>query len=156
VPHNESEYQDVQLGSIAEFLAARKAVLEAKGITDFNWPEFEERLSEMNHKNADGSRTGDIIAILDSRTGYLAVNSTEEIYPGWHGGPTIAESQVPILFAMPGDSFVKSNGEHTNKPDGLTTGFENGTGRARTNPDKHLRNWHFGQLLNAIITQFRE
>jgi len=64
---------------------------------------------------------------------------------------------VPIVFSMPGDSFVNTNGEHTNTPNGLTAGFTNGVSELLgDNTDKHLRNWQFGSLLKAVITQFRE
>ncbi len=134
--------------------------VKAKGITDFNWPEFEARLSEMNHQNATGSRTGDIVVILNSREGYLAVNHDTETYPGWHGGPTLAESQVPMIFAMPGSQFVDDNGNSIDQPKGLVDGFDSGLQdlieQGLINNDSHLRNWHFGSLLKGVINEFRE
>ena len=85
----------------------------------------------------------------------LAVNSSGDAeLPGWHGGPTVAESSVPIIFAMPGTQFVDSSGEDIKKPIGLTEGFASGI-EGLVGDDKQLRNWHFGLVLKSIITQFR-
>ncbi len=98
-------YQDIVLASIEEFLTARKGV-----VPDLDWPAFKERLEERNHKNPTGSRTGDIITIMDGREGYVTVNYAEESFHGWHGGPTVSESNAPLIFAMPGNAFVDSGG----------------------------------------------
>lgn len=121
----EPDFSDIQLDSISEFLKARKA-LEP----DLDWPAFEERLEEMNHANAAGSRSGDIIAITDGKMGYLSVGFLDDAYPGWHGGPTVSESYVPLIFAMPGNSFVDASGNSINYPAGLADGFTNGVNAA--------------------------
>ena len=116
-------------------------------------------MREMNHKNPRGSRTGDIVVILDSREGYLAVNYAEEEYPGWHGGPTVAESNVPMMFAMPGTLFNSSSGETVEIPEALSRGFGNGVNSLLgmgSNSEIQLRNWHFGRILKGIVTEFRE
>ena len=66
---NPNDFSNLELATVDEFLQERKDV-----ITDFNWPAFKERLDEMNHKNESGSRSGDIIVILDGREGYQTVN----------------------------------------------------------------------------------
>ena len=109
----------------------------------------------MNHKNAEGSRTGDIVAILDGRAGYVAVNIQDDVFPGWHGGPTVSESYVPLMFAMPGDSFVNTDGVSITRPNGLGAGFSAGYSN-ELKPDGYLRNWQMGPILNEIIKQFRD
>lgn len=126
--------------------------LESKGIMDFNWPAFRERLEEMNHRNAAGSRTGDIVMVMDGRKGYLALNFERDEFPGWHGGPTASESFVPLIFGMPGEAFVDSAGAPIKTPEKLSTGFANG---ATEKPGGYLRNWHFSQILSSILSRFR-
>jgi hypothetical protein len=145
------DYQDIVLASIEEFLAARKAI-----VPDLDWPAFKERLDEMNHKNPTGSRTGDIITIMDGREGYVTVNYAEEAFPGWHGGPTVSESNVPLIFAMPGESFVDGSGNTVSTHPKLVSGFNGGVTNAGIKADGHLRNWHLTPILREIITQFRE
>ncbi len=125
-------------------------------VADLDWPAFKERIDEMNHKNAEGSRTGDIITIMDGRKGYSTVNFADESFAGWHGGPTISESLVPLIFAMPGDSFVDSDGNKISYPPELNAGLESGIEKAGIKSDGYLRNWHLSPLLSEIIKQFRK
>lgn len=150
-----SDYLGVELGSIEDFIQARKDVLQQQGITDFNWPEFEKRLDEMNHKNPSGSRSGDVVMIMDGRNGYLTVNLESDAFDGWHGGPTISESNVPLMFSMPGTAFVDSDGNPINAPPQLLNGFTSGVESTGISPDSQLRNWHLTPILEEIITQFR-
>jgi len=150
-----SDYLGVELGSIEDFIQARKDVLQQQGITDFNWPEFEKRLDEMNHKNPSGSRSGDVVMIMDGRNGYLTVNLESDAFDGWHGGPTISESNVPLMFSMPGTAFVYSDGNPINAPPQLLNGFTSGVESTGISPDSQLRNWHLTPILEEIITQFR-
>ena len=75
------------LVTIAEFLATR-------GLSEA-WPHFEDRLEELNDRQ-DG-RCGDIIIVMDAANGFLTVLNRDG-WPGWHGGPTRGESEVPLLF----------------------------------------------------------
>jgi hypothetical protein len=146
---------NIELASIEEFLQARKTVLAEQGITDFNWPAFKERLDEMNHKNPNGSRSGDIVAIMDDRKGYLTVNIESEAYVGWHGGPTVSESFVPLVFGMPGDAFVDADGDAIQTPPQLIAGFAKGVSAAGVKDDGYLRNWHLTSILREILLEFR-
>lgn len=77
----EPEYKDIE-----EFIIA----------SNKNWPKFKERMEEMNDKNINGSRTGDIIIIMNDQDGYFTVNLGDNMN-GWHGGPSKAESEVPMM-----------------------------------------------------------
>lgn len=118
------------------------------------WPAFKERLDEMNHKNPNGSRSGDIVLIMDGSKGYLTVNNSQDAHDGWHGGPTVAESHVPMIFAMPGDAFVDSEGAPQIPPE-LRSGFNKGVTAAGIKADGHLRNWHLTPILNKIMLELR-
>jgi predicted AlkP superfamily pyrophosphatase or phosphodiesterase len=67
-----------------------------------DWPDFKRRMEELNEKSnlpaGSGSRSGDIILVMDCKNGYLTEPDDKEILPGWHGGPTKAESEVPLIF----------------------------------------------------------
>jgi len=148
---NPDDYSNLDVASIEEFLAARKVV-----VPDLDWPAFKERLDEMNNKNPNGSRTGDIVTIMDGRNGYLTVNYAEESFSGWHGGPTVSESNVPLIFAMPGESFVDGSGNTVSTHPKLISGFNGGVANAGLKADGHLRNWHLTPILREIVTQFRD
>ena len=150
-PNDSNDYSNLDLGSIEDFLNARKAV-----VSDLDWPEFEKRLQEMNHKNTTGSRTGDIVVVLDGRAGYLAINTNDDLFPGWHGGPTVSESYVPLIFGMPGNLFVDSSGNLISQPQELVNGFNRGVANTGVNSDGYLRNWHLTQILKDIISEFRD
>ena len=143
------------MASVEEFIQARKDALQQKGITNFDWPEFEKRLDEMNHKNPSGSRSGDIVMIMDGRKGYLTVNLESDAFDGWHGGPTVSESDVPLMFSMPGAAFVDSGGNAIDAPSQLLSGFTAGVEATGVSPDSQLRNWHLAPILKEIITRFR-
>jgi hypothetical protein len=55
-----------------------------------SWPAFKQRLEEMNHTNPTGSRSGDAVTVSDGSVGYLTVNNQSDVFPGWHGGPSMA------------------------------------------------------------------
>ena len=76
-------------------------------------------------------------------------------FDGWHGGPTISESNVPLMFSMPGTAFVDSDGNPINAPPQLLNGFTSGVESTGISPDSQLRNWHLTPILEEIITQFR-
>jgi hypothetical protein len=143
---------DVVLGTVDEFLTA------AGHHTD--WPAFAQRLAEMNHKNAGGSRSGDVVTVLDGQAGYLTVNNTAEIYPGWHGGPTRSESLVPLFFAMPGRNFVDESGEHIAHPEEFALGYNEGLADPAVSQtlgdDGFTRNWQLAHILKHIVTKFRD
>lgn len=65
------------------------------------WPEFARRIEELNERippSGSGSRSGDILIMTDGREGFLTEGNDHEILPGWHGGPTVEETEVPLLF----------------------------------------------------------
>jgi hypothetical protein len=68
---------------------------------DRNWVDFARRIRNLDDKvgsNPAGTRCGDIILIADTEAGYNAVHEGDA-YPGWHGGPTKADSEVPLVVA---------------------------------------------------------
>lgn len=124
----------IKYGTIEEFIEARKAIY-----SDFDWPEFKERLKEFNHKGEKGSRTGDILMFMDGRMGYMAILDGDELN-GWHGGATISESLVPLMFNIPG-SVVEEDFIHQAVED-----------VRKSNGEKKLRNWQMGEILKRIYT----
>lgn len=144
------DYLDLKISSIENFIIERK-----KDVPDLKWPAFKARLEEMNHKYISGSRTGDIVTILDGRAGYLAINENHDLYPGWHGGPTVSESYVPLIFGMPGKSFVDLSGNPITAPKGLEKGFNKGRSSV-LKQDGYLRNWQLSPILRGIISEFRD
>ncbi len=140
VPDPQPNQEDVVLGEIWEFEAARRKVLKpgAPPGSAFDWPEFAARIDEMNDKNPKGSRTGDILIFMDGAMGYLTVNDGDG-YNGWHGGATISESYVPIVLSMPGGAFVDR--AEVNK---LLDNAIRKVGR------QSLRNWHLAEILKNV------
>jgi len=139
------------LDSVDAFLAARKAADKT-----FDWPEFKARLAELNHKNAAGSRTGDIIVVSDGVAGYLCINQVDGL-SGWHGGATISESHVPLMFNMPGPVLVRPNGK-TNPQfvhDGFDSAVETLMKRNLLAKDGQLRNWHLSRFIVDIVGKVR-
>jgi len=116
---------DLVWGTIPQFL-------ERRGVS---WPAFAARLEEMNHPD----RSGDIVLVTNGPEGFLAVNEGDEL-AGWHGGPEISESLVPLFFNIPGD--VVNNGF---LDDAVRT-----VKRARPAMDQQLRNWQMGPILAEI------
>ena len=152
-PNDPKDYGELELRSIEDFLAARKAK-----VPDLAWPGFKKRMEEMSDTNPNGSRSGDIVTILDGRAGYLAVNFKEDAFKGWHGGPTVSESYVPLIFGMPGESFSDDQANLLNDraPVELSAGYSKGVRNLELEADGYLRNWHLTPILQGIITEFRE
>lgn len=136
----------VTYAPIANFIAARAAAGRP-----VNWPAFVARMDERNHKHLTGSRSGDIIIVMDGQQGYLTVNQHEPDN-GWHGGPTRAESYVPLLVNMPGPSLVVPAGQ-TN-PAFVVNGYNAYVTRWLL-PDGHLRSYQLRGILATIIGSVR-
>lgn len=117
--------EDLVWGTIPQFL-------ERRGVS---WPAFEARLEEMNHPG----RSGDIVLVTNGPEGFLAVNEGDEL-AGWHGGPEISESLVPLYFNIPGD--VVNNA--------FLDDAVRAVKRARPPMDQQLRNWQMGPILAEI------
>ena len=115
----EPEYVDID-----EFIKASKK----------NWPKFKERMEEMNDKNINGSRTGDIIIIMNDHAGHLTVNMGDNMN-GWHGGPSAAESEVPMMFSIGDPEY----------PERIDKSFIE-----KAIPQGRLRNWQLGKILERI------
>ena len=80
------------------------------------WPQFEARLNdEMDDRGGQpggSSRSGDIILIMNGAEGY-ATTPHWGAHPASHGGPTKAESEVPLMFdffLQEGDNPFLANG----------------------------------------------
>lgn len=100
-------------------------------------------LDEMNDKN-NPSRSGDIVLLMDTSNGVIAVNE-DDILPGWHGGPTGAESRVPMIWSYKGAIG----------PDALhRSGLISDVIELNADPGDHggtLRTLHFKQILHDIL-----
>jgi hypothetical protein len=142
------EEYDIELGSIADFIAA-------SGKTADKWPALKERINELNHKDLNGSRSGDIITILNGEQGHLTVNHSHEIYAGWHGGPTRSESEVPLLFSLLGNAYTTDGGESELIPKAFSDGYQDGRDASKIKADGYLRNWHLTHVLKKILKQYR-
>lgn len=133
-----------------DFLAARRNFLASKGMlstNQFYWPDFQARLEEMN----DMQRSGDVIAIMDGRKGYLALDNEAESFKGWHGGPTQSESYVPLMASMPGRHFVEVSGEQA-MPVPVPRNFISTESEfAASISSGYPRNWHLTLLLSRIL-----
>ena len=125
----------IEYGTIVEFITARQTGGKYKDLTtgtpNFNWPDFKNRMDDVNDKSVVGSRSGDIMIFTDGRAGYLTVNDGDEDF-GWHGGATAAESEVPMMFNIPG-SVVKKGF--------LSDAIPSGT----------LANWQLSSILEDIL-----
>ena len=55
-------------------------------------------------------RAGDSEASMNHRTGNRTAHATARA-AGWHGGPSRAESEVTMLFGMPGSAIVPAEGK---------------------------------------------
>jgi hypothetical protein len=120
--------EDLVWGTIPQFLERR----------DVRWPAFAARLEEMNHAD----RSGDIILVTNGPEGFLAVNEGDEL-AGWHGGPEISESFVPLYFNIPGEVVNEAF-----LADAVRT-----VKRARPPLDQQLRNWQMGPILAEIYAR---
>ena len=74
------------------------------------WPEFKNRINTgMKDGSTAGSRSGDILLIMNVEAGFKTIVREDELN-GWHGGPTAAEGQVPLIFNFLGadKSFIEN------------------------------------------------
>ncbi|MCP4125178.1 MAG: hypothetical protein GY751_25885 [Bacteroidetes bacterium] len=126
----------IEYADIDEFIRASHA----------NWPEFNSRLDEMNDKNPNGSRTGDIVIFTNGRAGYLTINESDGLN-GWHGGATISESQVPLMFDIPGSSI---DDEFKNS---IILGAVDEVKNTRSS--RTLRNWDLREILGGIYSRLQ-
>jgi len=124
------------LDTIANYLTAAQK----------NWPDFAQRLDELNHKYANGSRTGDIVIVMNGKQGYLGVTKQDQLN-GWHGGPTRAESDVPLMFGMPGPDLLPETS------DKLDAAYHQIAKRPNSS---YYRNWQMGEILLNMLKQFRQ
>ena len=129
---------ELEYGEIDEFIQAR----HSKN-SNFDWPEFAERIEEMNDKRANGSRTGDIVIFMDGRAGYLTVNESDNLN-GWHGGATVSESNVPLMFNFPGSAVDEKFKKDLIKP--IIDEVKNKSKRK----SRTLRNWDLREILGNI------
>lgn len=125
-PDDTADYQSIQ-----SFIQARKATDPA-----FDWPAFAARMDEMNDKNSNGSRTGDIVFIMNGPEGYQTVNQGDALN-GWHGGPEPAESYVVMMLNIPGDVVDKQF---------IRSAVPNGV----------LRNWQLSSILKGVAANVKE
>ena len=147
--------------------------LEWKSVADFiqssprrSWPEFEARLEEMN-----SSRSGDIVIFMNGKKGYLTVPKGDELN-GWHGGATISESEVPLMFNIfntvdDSNKFLEKALNSTLEKAKLKEDKKYSIFRTSTNLDnseslkkglekvngKSLRNWQLGDVLEAVYSE---
>lgn len=137
----------VQCVPISDFIRERAAAERSQGRPGtFQWPELAERLAEMTDKSAGGSRTGDIIIVSDGRAGFLLVNSGDAMN-GWHGGPTVSESEVPVYINMVRGPVVATF------RDNLIS--QTMTEIASRRPSRSLRNWELKDLIVSVIRRLR-
>ena len=132
----------VQYGTLQEFINARKSITDARGnllYPGFDWPEFIQRMNEMNDKNPGGSRTGDIVFFTDGYTGYMSINNGDELN-GWHGGPSRSESYIPLFFNIPGNVVDET----------FISNAVNAAYREVQPQRNSLRNWDLGRVLVKI------
>jgi predicted AlkP superfamily pyrophosphatase or phosphodiesterase len=85
--------------------------LEAVASRHSDWTDFPRRIRALDDKignTPSGTRCGDIIIIPDTKAGYNAVHEGDA-YPGWHGGPSKADSRVPLAIASEALSIDGAN-----------------------------------------------
>jgi len=87
---------------------------------------------------------------MNGEEGYLTVNSADG-FNGWHGGPTRAESEVPLMVNMPGPAVRAANGGN---PAFVPGGFTEAVNDVLPE-DGHLRNWHLSAILRQIVSKVR-
>ena len=78
---------------------------------DSNWVDFARRIRAMDDRVGStpaGTRCGDIILVPDTKAGFNAVHEGDA-YPGWHGGPSEADSRVPLAIASEALSVEGAN-----------------------------------------------
>jgi len=82
---------------------------------------------------------------MNGAQGYLTVNHGEDMLNAWHGGPTIAESEVALFFSMPGPDLVIPDGK--TQPAFVNEGYS----VEKDSLQGHkFRNWQMGALLKSI------
>jgi hypothetical protein len=91
---------------------------------------------------------------MDGEKGYLALDNEGDSFPGWHGGPTVSESYVPLMVAMPGESFVAIQGESATVADVPSALFRGGDVPIQNG--NYLRNWDLSRILESIHQEFRQ
>jgi len=136
---DKNDWTQLELVSVSQFVEDEHV----------DWPDFAARLDEMNHKNSAGSRTGDIVLVMNGAQGYMAVCHGEDMLNGWHGGPEPAESFVPLMFGMPGPNLVVTQEQPI--PAFVTQKYNDAAGQIGV----PLRNWHMGAILQEIIGAVR-
>ena len=149
--HNNALIESAEFLPLDTFLDERKGFLESRPeLTKigggFYWPAFKERMEELN-----SIRSGDVVVVSDGREGYLLLDNEGDSYRGWHGGPTVSESYVPLFFSMPGESLLTSKGE-VGIPERLDQGYKT---RLKANGE-YSRNYQLGEFLKAIHSKFKE
>ena len=142
--------KNIELLPLDDFLDARETVvkgqqnlIESGG--PFEWPAFKERMKELS-----SVRSGDVIVVSDGREGYLLLNKETDSYRGWHGGPTVSESFVPLIFSMPGGAFADANG-----PISVPQKFADGYNKGKPEPlGGYARNFDLAKILKGIHEEF--
>ena len=106
----------------------------------------------------NNERSGDIIVITDGREGYLTLDNEADSFRGWHGGPTTSESNVPLMFSMPGPDFVDDNGQGlVGLPEKFKQAIEEALQVTGIKDENGFnRNWHLTQGLSAGLKALRE
>jgi hypothetical protein len=85
--------------------------LEIIAQTHYDWVDFPRRIRALDDKigsTPGGTRCGDIILVPDTKAGYVAVHEGDA-FPGWHGGPTKADSMIPLAIGCEALSVDGSN-----------------------------------------------
>jgi hypothetical protein len=106
-----------------QFMALQRVVTEPTGNAHelvsleniaqihYDWVDFPRRIRALDDKIGStpvGTRCGDIILVPDTRAGYVAVHEGDAL-PGWHGGPTKADSMTPLAIGCEALSVDGSN-----------------------------------------------
>ena len=113
--------------------------VEARGVAQ-RWPEFTQRVNGELNDRVHG-RSGDILLVMDVEAGFLTVYQKDG-FPGWHGGPTKAEGEVPLIFNFLGTANTAVD----------NTFVQNGLDIALSLNGGRLRNW---LLTPAIVEMVR-
>ena len=88
----------------------------------------------------------------------MTLDNPSESYRGWHGGPTISESKVPLMVAMPGRHFTNDAGADLPQgPEKFRMGAEAAlTQITAADAGGFARNWHLSRILSAGVEKLRE
>lgn len=102
---------------------------------------------EMNDRG-DPSWSGDIVLLMDTSQGVISVNEGD-ILPGWHGGPTAAETQVPMVW-----SYAGSDGaDAAHRSDLIEAVIRQHIENLKQQNQDNLRTIDFRQILKEIREQ---